>query len=148
MSKEDVAAQIEAAFEDTPSPGYAFEDISATQHDEGIVAYFRNKDWRGHKVRDLRYHEAALSFFTDKAFRYWLPAFMLAELENPREADVIGEGIAFHLTRASSADARLSLFAQDELKAIAAFLNECASQYGELGYRSAERAVQSRILKP
>jgi hypothetical protein len=103
--------------------------------------------WRGHHVQDLRYHEAAMSLFTDKAFRYWLPAFMLAELESPEEADIIAEGIAFHLTKASNATARLAEFAQDELEAIATFLDECAKRYHDIDYRDAERAVRARIHK-
>jgi hypothetical protein len=145
MPKEQVAAQIEAAFADTPAPGDDFDDISATQWDEGIAAYFKGTAWRGHRVQDLRQHEAALSFFTDKAFRYWLPAFMLAELDHPVEADVIAQGIAFHLTTPEGADARLRQFAQDELEAIAAFLNECAQRYDGTDYRDAERAVRARI---
>ncbi len=150
MPKEDVAAQIEAAFADTPSPGTEYDDISATKYDdEGIVDYFRGTTWRGHRVQDLRRHEAAMSFFTDKAFRYWLPAFMLAELEDPEAADVIGEGIAFHLTKGESADARLQQFAQDELKAIAAFLDECARRYADgiydVHFRKAESAVRARL---
>jgi hypothetical protein len=148
MSKEEVAARIEAAFADTPSPGTEFDDISATKYDEeGIVDYFRGTMWRGHRVQDLRRHEAAMSFFTDKAFRYWLPAFMLAELENPMEADVIGEGVAFHLTDSSAANSRLSQFTQDELEAIALFCDECAQRYDSIDYRDAARAVRARIQK-
>jgi hypothetical protein len=145
MPEEEVAAQIEAAFADTPAPGGEFDDISASMDDEGIVDYFRGTTWRGHRVQDLRYHEVALSLFTDKAFRYWLPAFMLAELSHPVEADVIAQGIAFHLTDSQFADARLRQFAQDELGAIAAFLNECAQRYNGTDYQEAERAVRARI---
>jgi len=145
MPEEAVHAQIEEAFADTPAPGEGFDDISASMDDEGIVGYFRGTTWRGHRVQALRIHEVALSLFTDKAFRYWLPAFMLAELENPKEADIIGEGIAFHLTDAESADARLRQFAQDELEAIAAFLNECVQRYDGTDYRDAEQAVRARI---
>ncbi len=151
MPKEEVAAQIEAAFADTPSPGTEYDDISATKYDdEGIVDYFRGTTWRGHRVQDLRHHEAAMSFFTDKAFRYWLPAFMLAELESPEEADIIAGGIVFHLTEASGATSRLGEFAQDELEAIAAFLDECAERYHDIDYidyRDAERAVRARIQR-
>jgi len=139
MPREDVAALIRAAFADTPYPGAEFGDISATMWDEGIVEYFRGKSWRGHKVLDLRHHGAALSFFTDKAFRYWLPAFMLAELETPIEADVIGENIASSLTRRGY-EARLGEFAQDELEAIAAFCDEC-------DFQGAARAVRAQIQK-
>jgi hypothetical protein len=148
MAKEEVAAQIEAAFADTPSPGKEYGDISATKYDdEGIVDYFRGKTWRGHSVQELRRYEPAMSFFTDKAFRYWLPAFMLAELENPIEADVIGEGIAFHLTEASGADARLREFADDELEAIVSFCDECAQRYDDIHFRDAARAVRVRLQK-
>jgi hypothetical protein len=148
MPKEQIAAQIEAAFAETPSPGTDYDDISATKYDdEGIVDYFRGTTWRGHRVQDLRHHEAALSFFTDKAFRYWLPAFMLAELESPVEADIIAEGIAFHLTEASGADARLREFAPEELKAIASFCDECAERYDDIRFRDGARAVRARIQK-
>ena len=153
MTREVIVAQIEAAFADTPSPGTDYDDISATKYDdEGIVDYFRGTTWRGHRVRDLRCHEAALSFFTDKAFRYWLPAFRLAELENPTEADVIAEGIAFHLTEASGADARLREFGQNELEAIASFCDECAKRYEGryhdiTDFQDAARAVRARIQK-
>lgn len=152
MPKEEVAAQIEAAFADTPSPGTEYDDISATKYDdEGIVDYFRGTGWRGHRVQDLRRHEAALSFFTDKAFRYWLPAFMLADLESPEEADVIAEGIVFHLTESEDADSRLRQFAPAELKAIVAFLGECArtseNEIFENLFRNAERTVRDRVQK-
>ena len=68
MTEEEVIAQIEAAFADTPSPGSGFNDISATQWDEGIVDYFRGKTWQEHRVQDLLRYSAALSFFTDKAY--------------------------------------------------------------------------------
>jgi hypothetical protein len=150
MPKEEVIAQIEAAFADTPAPGDKFEDISATSYgEEGVVDYFRGTTWRGHRTRDLRIHDCALSYFTDKAFRYWLPAFMIAELEDPVVADVIGEGIAFHLTESDGAAARLRQFAQGELEAIAAFLEECARRYADgiydTMYLQAASAVRARI---
>jgi hypothetical protein len=145
MPEDTVHAQIEVAFADTPAPGEGFDDISASMDDEDIVDYFRGTTWRGHRVQDLRYHEVALALFTDKAFRYWLPAFMLAELDHPVEADVIASGIAFHLTDSQFADARLRQFPRDELEAVAAFLNLCAQRYDGIDYRDAERAVRARI---
>jgi hypothetical protein len=147
MNETEIFAQIEKAFSNTPSPGVEFDDISATKQDEGIVEYFRGTTWRGHRVRDLRYHSAALSFFTPKAFRYWLAAFMLAELEDPDTADVIRESIAFNLTYPNTTEATLSEFAQDELKAIAAFLDECDRRYSDEMFRNAATAVRARIIE-
>ena len=151
MPKDEVRRKIENAFADTPAPGREFGDISASYDDEGIVAYFRGRSWRGHRVEDLRRHDTALSLFTDKAFRYWLPAFMLAELEDPETADVIAESIAFHFSEFQGRDKRIEQFAQDELEAVAAFLEECArtsdSTIYEKTFQSAERAVRSALSK-
>jgi hypothetical protein len=143
MNRESVAEQIRQAFADTPQPGLAFDDISATKPDEGIVAYFRGSSWQGHRVDNLRYHYATLSFFTDKAFRYWLPAFMLADLENPVAADVIGEGIAFSLGESWDAERRIRQFSQQELRAIAAYLDLQHGAEAAAKVRKREQEVHS-----
>jgi hypothetical protein len=58
------------------------------------------------------------------------------------------EGIAFDFTNADGAGARLQQFEQDELRAIAAFLNECARRCDDARFRDAERAVRARIQEP
>ena len=149
MTEEEVIAQIEAAFADTPSPGSGFNDISATQWDEGIVDYFRGKTWQEHRVQDLLRYSAALSFFTDKAYRYWLPAFMLAELAHPEDADIIGEHIAFDFTKSGFSAARLGQFAPNELRAIAAFFDvlaqSCSGELNDGRFRSAACSVRAEL---
>jgi len=152
MPKEDVIAQIEAAFQETPLPGDGYDDITVVKYwDEGIVDYFRGTSWRGHHVQDLRNHGCALSYFTDNAFRYWLPAFMIAELEYPVEADVIAEVIASGLVDATRAEERLRQFTRDELEAVAAFLDECVQRYEDGSryrqFRQAAITVRARIPK-
>lgn len=132
MPRHDVASLIEMAFADTPRPGNAFDDISATKQDEGIVGYFRGTTWRGHAIRDLRYHSAALSFFTDQAFRYWLPAFMLGSLEDSDTADVIPESIEFHFRDGTKAN----LFTVSERAAVAAFLHEFAWRWDAASFQA------------
>jgi hypothetical protein len=136
VSGMDLSGQIAEAFAATPATGTDFHDISATEQDEGIVEYFRGTTWRGHPVADLRRHCAAMSFFTGPAFRYWLPAFMLASLEDAKRAEVIPEYIASSMRRGE----RLSLFTDGELGAIAAFLRHLAYAYGSEDFReTAER---------
>jgi hypothetical protein len=134
-----VGRQIEMGFASTPSPGDRFEDISATEQDEGIVNYFRGTSWRGHAVGDLRHHCAALSFFTGPAFRFWLPAFMLASLEDAKTADVIPESIASNMRE----PARLTLFTHSELSAIAAFLQDFSVRYDDESFRTIAEQVRS-----
>lgn len=142
MQIEALRVKIEHAFDATPYPGDEFEDISATHVDEGIVGYFRSTSWRSHQVSSLRYHSAALSFFTDKAFRYWLPAFMLAELENPEEADIIAEHIAHDFSDAHNGRERLLVFSLIELRAISAFLRHCENLYDMPGLHTFGTAVK------
>lgn len=136
-----VRTKIERAFADTPSPGEEYDAISATrQDDEGIVEYFRGTSWRGHRVQDLRYHSVALSFFTDAAFRYWLPAFMIAELEDPATADIIAQDIAFSLAYDPR---RLGHFTVPELEAVSTFLEECVRRYDTADFRWAAGEVRA-----
>ena len=54
---------------------------------------------------------------------------MLAELDHPKEADIIAESIAFDFTESSSCATRLSQFTPRELEVIASFLDECSRRY-------------------
>ena len=127
-SRMNVRETIVAAFADTPYPGN--DNISAPiGDDEGTKQYFRGTTWQGHSPRNLRLHAQALSFFTPEAYRYFLPAFMLAEIDDPETADVIAEGILFDFTDGSFREARLRLFSTKELAAVAAFFDECAVRY-------------------
>jgi len=55
---------------------------------------FNGFDWRTLHPRFLSYYSAALSFFTDGGFAYFLPAFMIADVRGEAgNADPV-----FHLT--------------------------------------------------
>jgi hypothetical protein len=136
VSTADLKALIEHAFERTPRPDD--DNISATTYDdEGTAEYFRGRAWHGHTPQALRQHEAALSFFSDDAYRYFLPAYMLAELEDPEAADVIAQHIIHGLTPQPPEDpghailaARLVKFTVAEKNAIAAFVKNHYHRYG------------------
>jgi hypothetical protein len=118
-----------ASFKDTPHPGDNFEDISATSCDEGIVDYFAGKTWQGHKVKDLHYHYDALSFFTPKAFRYFLPAFILADLSEEGNA-IFSDFIAHAFTLRDNARAQLYLkeFSKEELESLRSYFRALLEQ--------------------
>ena len=95
---DGLRVRIEHAFEGVPYPG----DDNITAHlcpeCREITEYFRGKGWRDHRVSDLRYHAAALSLFTPAAYHYYLPAFILADIEDPAAADIISDSILFGFT--------------------------------------------------
>lgn len=126
--KTDLCHRLQEAFASVPYPGDRIEDISLTEQDEGIAEYFRGTRSLGHAAATLRRHVAALSFFTPQALRYWLPAFMIAELEEPDDADVIGEHLM--ATFAESGHS-LSEYSVAQLRAMEAFIEEYDRRYGE-----------------
>ena len=142
------ADRIKKAFANTPYPGSNYSDISATEYDdEGVYEYFVESDRFDHGVTDLRYHSVALSFFTTAAFCHWIPAFMLAELNDPEEADIIAESIAFHLSDAQGAHARITQFSDAELDAVKGFLSECVRRYPDEISSECYRKALAKIAK-
>ncbi|MGJ8723473.1 MAG: hypothetical protein ACSHYB_02860 [Roseibacillus sp.] len=126
--EENLTKKIKDAFAHTPFPGSTFEDISASEQDEGIFEHFTGRERFAHTAAELRCYADALSFFTLKAYRYWLPTFMIAELSNPQEADIIADYIASGLSR-RGAHAKVSSFSDEEIEALMDFLHECIRRY-------------------
>ncbi len=90
---------IKDAFRERSDPGD--DPLCGSKYGDEPAEYaleFRGLDWRTLHPGFLSYHSAALSFFTDEAFAYFLPAFLIA--------DVLGEAgnanPVFHLTRGLS----------------------------------------------
>ena len=90
----NISQEIEQAFSDLTKPdGKIFIE---KEQDEGEEKYFRDRTWRNHSIKDLRYHAVAMILFTPEAHRYFLPAFMLGSLRDPESADVIPDHILYH----------------------------------------------------
>jgi hypothetical protein len=86
-AKESAKAQIEAAFADTEYPG----DWCLTNSREGFEpalleqAFKGKSDWRSLEPAFIdqapQGYGSALSFFSDEAFHFYLPAYLLADLD-------------------------------------------------------------------
>jgi hypothetical protein len=82
MSKEEVIAQIREAFVTTPYPGDAFLQGSfdgCEPYDE-VGAFIGKTDWSKLDSTLLDGHYCALSFFSEGGFRFFLPAYLIADL--------------------------------------------------------------------
>jgi hypothetical protein len=76
-----VEARIRAAFDHTEYPGDAWlVGSSEGCEPESEVGPFRGRDWRELDAPFLDAHYSALSFFSEGGLRYFLPAFLLADL--------------------------------------------------------------------
>ena len=142
-------SQIEAAFACVPYPGD--DNLTAQGDDEGVSEYFRGTSWQGHAIPMLRYHSNALSYFTAEAFHYYLPTFLLAELEDPNEADVIAENVVSNFSPSLGSlwlKHRIALFSKPQLAAIAAFFEYYGHEYGQGGDVKEAKEYLSSLLAP
>jgi hypothetical protein len=117
----ELAEHIERAFEATPYPGD--DRICRTgggrEEPAEYALEFRGLDWKKIHPDFLAQHHAALSFFTGEGFRYYLPAYLIADL---RRANSDANPV-FHLTYGSVWNVDdFSHFEMDERKAIVAYL--------------------------
>lgn len=96
MDAAEVIAVIEGAFRDVPHPGDPF---LLGSHDgeeplDEVGAFHGLTDWHAPTPAFLDAHYTVLSFFSEGGFRYFLPAFMVADVRDALQtADPV-----FHLT--------------------------------------------------
>ncbi len=77
----NLVEQIKAAFDETPYPGD--DRLCGSEQGDEPAEYaleFRGLSWKTLHPDFLAYHSASLSFFTDEGFRYFLPAYLIADL--------------------------------------------------------------------
>lgn len=98
--KEAVIQVIREAFHETDHPGDAFlvGSREGCEPAEVIAPFLGVSDWAGVAVDVLDEYSEALSFFSEGGFRFFLPAYLVADLKDSlQEADPV-----FHLTNGFS----------------------------------------------
>lgn len=139
----ELQQQINAAFAKTPYPG----DNNLCGSDLGdepaeYAMEFRGLNWKTLHPYFLAKNSSALSFLTDEGFRYFLSAFLIADLIIPEiEGAWSNTDPVFHLTHGlveeefenednfnwyEIATRKFSHFNQDERKAIVSYLKYCS----------------------
>lgn len=101
VPKESAAAlreQIEEAFRDSVYPGHSniVYDLRYADCRE-VAEAFKAKHWKDVPLEVLLHYHESLSFFSDEAFRFYLPAYLLIAVERYGEADVIPLYVLFSL---------------------------------------------------
>jgi hypothetical protein len=99
FSRDDVVAEIRQAFAATPSPGpFLVGSREGSEPDEIIRAFAAFTQWTEPDAATPDRHYDVLSFFSEGGFRFFLPAYLIADLEGRLEtADPI-----FYLTHGFS----------------------------------------------
>jgi hypothetical protein len=139
-----LVAQIEQAFAAVPYPGddgicqgVTDEGQCPLSEEERIAAVFRGRHWKEVPLDDLARYSATLCFLTPAAYRFYLPAYLLAvirlslePLERvPRVGDVEDE-LLYSLTPATDSSdlwdyrhQRIDALTPDQKAAVQAFLH-------------------------
>ncbi len=100
QSKQRVIEHIREAFRETDRPGDAFLQGSheGCEPGESVAPFIGVTDWSQPDPMVLDANYNALSFFSEGGFRYFLPAYLIADLEERLQtADPV-----FHLTNGFS----------------------------------------------
>jgi hypothetical protein len=138
---EDAIAEIRRAFGNTPHPGDRFlqGSFEGSEPREVAEAFSGFEAWSEVPARILDSHYTALGFLSEGGFRFFLPAYLVADLQGQlRTADPV-----FHLTHGLAEDSRsafvnprrygamtwleharmrLSVFAREEAAAVVSYL--------------------------
>jgi len=98
--REDVIERIRRAFAGNEHPGGRFlqGSFEGCEPYEEVGPFDKEEDWRSIDAGFLDGHATALSFFSEAGFRYFLPAYLIADLRGELQtADPL-----FHLTHGFS----------------------------------------------
>jgi hypothetical protein len=96
MLEETVIEQIQSAFGANPYPGDRFlqGSLEGCEPFEEVGAFVGKTDWTQLNAAMLDQHYCALGFFSEAGFRFFLPAYLIADLRGQLQtADPV-----FHLT--------------------------------------------------
>lgn len=134
----ELILQIRSAFDATPCPSN--EEICEYSDNSELAEYIfmlGSTDWKTLHPDFLANYQTALSFITPQAFRYFLPAYMIADLMQPEMPEALKLGdLLFDLAYG---------FADEEHKRAYRALDEDEAElYGEELLR-AQEALDSRI---
>jgi hypothetical protein len=108
MQHENLLAAISDRFRATSPPDRDYlisEDSKSIYEAVEISHNFQEYTWENISNQALIKHKAALSYFSDQAFVYFLPAYMRLFLQDIEAADTLRESLLAHLTLPSEFDA-------------------------------------------
>ena len=121
-----------------------------TYDDEGANENFRGTHWRDHQFSELENLPSCLTFFTPRAFCFFLPSFLLASLEEPTSgfASEVAERLCAPKNDPSRPSflAWWSLLTREQRSVIVAFLHVMQSKHGAIPHADISRLKAYRVV--
>jgi hypothetical protein len=138
-SRDEVIRDIGAAFADVAYPGddqLVYDNSGRHLECTQVREVFRGRSWRDLDLETLRRNASALFFFTPAAYRYYLPAFLIAAVRDFERADVIPDTIVCTLKKPKDSGEDAMLFQQrieglsePQRNAVRSFLSHLATTH-------------------
>jgi hypothetical protein len=135
---ESLRREIEGAFANAKNLGddkLVYDNSGGHLECNEVAAAFRGKHWKEIPLDVLRYHSSGLFFFTPEAYRFYLPAYLIAAALYHDEADTIPGSVVFSLIPPSDArdvqtyHRRMEGFTSSQRNAIKSFLEFLKAQH-------------------
>lgn len=134
-----VEENIRQAFKDSPYPGDSNLVNIQGRYDferQEIFESFVGKHWEEVPLDTLKFHHEALCFFKPEAYRFYLPAYLLATAKSYYQADNIPNSVVYGLDVSDMPDNErerfmeiMSGFSDQQKKAILSFLRFLQQEY-------------------
>lgn len=134
MPVADVRAAIASAFQAAPHPGddaLVSGDVSYDPEYRDVAQAFAGRHWRDLAPAFIREQRDALPLLSPAAFRFFLPAYLLACAQDEQDLDTAPLSVALNLTPPEPSDRaslvffeeRTGAFTAAEASAICAYLD-------------------------
>jgi hypothetical protein len=125
--QEHVSRMIKEAFADlSPPTGVDLVTQNTMGYDaerDDITRFFFGRRWQSLSIDELRCEYSAVHFFSPAAYRYFLPAFMLAVVERFDDADLVTDSLLLTLSPDRPLfRSRVAVLSAQQRQAIRAFL--------------------------
>ncbi len=123
VDKDELRELIAKAFADLPCPSDDYISIHRSSLEE-----IKGIEWQDVPLETLRRYRDELGEFTDSAFRYYIPAFLIALISKPNYMDTLMESILYDLSppigtqRQRLFNRKISQFTREQKLAIKAFV--------------------------
>jgi hypothetical protein len=101
--QQELVQKIEAAFEKTRHPGdeniaNIYHSVTYCEECAELTKSFRGKEWKFVTLETLVHHRDSLPLFKPEAFRYYLPAYMIATILHFEKVDVLACNTIYSLS--------------------------------------------------
>ena len=146
--KQKLVESIEKAWANVQYPGDQNIFTPDSFDTDGITEYFSGTTWKGHSIAGLRSRCFALNtFFTPKAYHYWLPAYLIAAVEDPLELSQGAQCLVASVSpgRGWDAEKKVALLTNDQKLAVKQVLEYLIEVYRDPSYPEDTKDVENAI---